>query len=190
MECFNDMIRECQLNKMNFKGVKFTWMGVRENCLVKERLDTALMNFRWMELFPNSLGFSLPAIRSDHSSLMIYSNFNDRKFPKRFKFEANWLQVDGFEAMLRACWQHVDQRAGEQKLVLKLKKSRRVLSDWSRKNVRNNRIAIEELKEELRKIQDGGEVEEDILKLRDLKEGIRLAWEKEEMYWFQRARRN
>lgn len=42
----------------------------------------------------------------------------------------------------------------------------------------------------MKKLQDEDGVERDILKLRELKEGIRIAWEKEEMYYFQRARRN
>lgn len=97
--------------------------------MVKERLDRALVNFRWMEIFPNSLEFNLFTIGSNHSLLMLFSNFNDKKFPKRFKFEANLLQVDGFKAMLKNCWQHVDQRFRDLKLAQKLNKSRKVLSE-------------------------------------------------------------
>ena len=53
IECFQEMINSCGLNDAHYKGQKFTWYGIREGELIKERLDKALVNLEWMEAFSN-----------------------------------------------------------------------------------------------------------------------------------------
>ncbi|CAN1194403.1 hypothetical protein LINPERHAP2_LOCUS42560 [Linum perenne] len=49
-ESFIDTIDVCGLSDLRFEGPKYTW--TRNGVLV--RLDRALVNYRWLDLFPES----------------------------------------------------------------------------------------------------------------------------------------
>ena len=91
---FKDMVKGCNLNNVLFKGQKFTWFDTRDRKLIKERLDRALINLEWMEQFPNTQGFDLFAIGSDHSPIVLLIEMRDKRAPKEFKFESNWLGME------------------------------------------------------------------------------------------------
>ncbi|XWS18039.1 hypothetical protein CRYUN_Cryun32bG0008000 [Craigia yunnanensis] len=94
VECFQEMIRDSDLNEVHFKGQQFTWFGMKEGELIKERLDRVLANLEWLELFHKIQVFNLPAVGSDHSPIVVDTDFNDGKAVRRFKFEAKWLLVE------------------------------------------------------------------------------------------------
>ncbi|OMO73216.1 reverse transcriptase [Corchorus capsularis] len=61
---FHDVICDCELMDMGFKGQRFTWEN-RQEANIKERLDKCLINVRWRTLFVNAQCFNLPAIGED-----------------------------------------------------------------------------------------------------------------------------
>ncbi|TYG76839.1 hypothetical protein ES288_D03G146900v1 [Gossypium darwinii] len=146
MKCFREMIEVSQLYDISFKGQRFTWFGLRDQAWVKERLDRALVNLDWMEACPNTQGFNLPAIGSDHSPMVVFSDFRDKKVKKKFKFEAMWLKYDSINEVVSRCWGRECGDRGFPKLSWKLKKCSEMLKEWSRKNVRNGQRRIQELK--------------------------------------------
>ncbi|OMO94054.1 reverse transcriptase [Corchorus capsularis] len=100
IRCFQEMVEQCQLIDIQFQGQKFTWMGKREGIMVKERLDRALVNSQWLANFPKSQLVVHAAIRSDHSPIVLYSCFGDTKGPKKFKFEAQWVDMEAIRQEL------------------------------------------------------------------------------------------
>ncbi|XVF47864.1 hypothetical protein PTKIN_Ptkin03bG0144600 [Pterospermum kingtungense] len=92
---FQKFLNECELLEVPFKLQLYTWYNKRENGLVRERLDRALINMKWAEEFPCSQKIHLPIIGSNHCPIMLNSNFHDKKSPKRFKFEVLWAEFDG-----------------------------------------------------------------------------------------------
>lgn len=64
---FADCIFDCGLVDLGYKGPIFTW---RSGAL-RERLDRALGNVRWQELFPSSSVVNLPLPSSDHCGLWL-----------------------------------------------------------------------------------------------------------------------
>ena len=81
-------MESCSLNDVHFQGKKFAWFGIREGEVIKERSDRVLVNFEWMEEFPNMQVTNLPAMESNHSSIVMNSDNRDRKNGRRFKFKA------------------------------------------------------------------------------------------------------
>ena len=55
--------------------------------MIKERIDRALVNLRWMEDFLRTQVFNLPIVWSDHALVLVDSEFRDLKVAKQFKFE-------------------------------------------------------------------------------------------------------
>lgn len=51
---FKQMIRNCGLWKIQHKGYKLSWHGVRNNDLVQCRLDRSMANQAWLDLFPHA----------------------------------------------------------------------------------------------------------------------------------------
>ncbi|XP_012472495.1 uncharacterized protein LOC105789674 [Gossypium raimondii] len=105
MKCFREMIEVSQLYDISFKGQRFTWFGLRDQAWVKERLDRALVNLDWMEACPNTQGFNLPAIGSDHSPMVVFSDFRDKKVKKKFKQRNKILIIKNGD-----CWFDDEER--------------------------------------------------------------------------------
>ena len=100
MEYFQGLINECLLNDPHFNGQKFTWFGVRERELIKERLDRVLVNLEWMDEFLN-IQVNLPALGSDHSPIVMNTYYKDNKGERKFKVETTWLTLEDCEKMVK-----------------------------------------------------------------------------------------
>ena len=77
-----------------YKEQMYTWFNKKENGLIKEKLDKALVNLLWEKTFPCSQ-LHLLTIGSDHSPILVNSDFHDQKTPRRFKFEIIWVEIEG-----------------------------------------------------------------------------------------------
>ena len=67
---------------------------MREGELIKEGLDRVLANLEWLDMFPNMQVFNLPAVGSNHSPIVVDTDFKYGKAVRRFKFEAKWLSME------------------------------------------------------------------------------------------------
>ncbi|RYQ82617.1 hypothetical protein Ahy_B10g101199 [Arachis hypogaea] len=75
---------------LELKGNKFTWFSNPRNGLVtRERLDRAMVNWKWRQAFSNASLTALPTITSDHCPLILNLKPN-RNVPRQFKYEAYW----------------------------------------------------------------------------------------------------
>ncbi|OMO61796.1 hypothetical protein CCACVL1_23233 [Corchorus capsularis] len=92
--------------RMEDQGQKFTWIGKRDEMIIKERLDRALVNTEWLE-----------------------------KVPRSFKFEIMWTEKEECEQVIRDGWSSEFQGSKAYILVQKQHRCRKALLDWSRKEV-------------------------------------------------------
>ncbi|KAG5557684.1 hypothetical protein RHGRI_007809 [Rhododendron griersonianum] len=66
-------INNCNLVDLGFSGPKFTWNNGRKGMAnVQKRLDRALCNEEWQNLFPEGMVQILPRTYSDHSPILIH----------------------------------------------------------------------------------------------------------------------
>ncbi|XP_057444632.1 uncharacterized protein LOC130736872 [Lotus japonicus] len=92
MQLFRDCLDNSNLMDMDLKGCKFTWCSnPRQGQVTKEKLDKILINWPWRALYPNSSGFALPIVSSDHSPLLLRLKPLLRP-TKLFRFEALWVE--------------------------------------------------------------------------------------------------
>ncbi|GLT47333.1 hypothetical protein SLA2020_210380 [Shorea laevis] len=81
-----ELISSCSLRELSYCGSPYTW--ARGN--ISERLDRALINDAWSQLFPNAQLFHCTRIGSDHCPLLL-SLKAIPTFPKRqFRYELKW----------------------------------------------------------------------------------------------------
>lgn len=73
---------------MGFRGSKYTWCNGREGeQWVKERLDRAIVSEDWRELYPKKQVFYEVAVGSDHTSLILYTEYEEIKGKRKLKLE-------------------------------------------------------------------------------------------------------
>ena len=64
---FRKIIDNCYFIDLKFQGQKFTWINKKKDGFIKERIDRALFNLRWLEKFPRMQVFNLHIVGSDHA---------------------------------------------------------------------------------------------------------------------------
>lgn len=66
------MVDCCGLIDMGYVGTPFTWMNMRSGLAnIQERLDRAMCNQEWQDLFSDTVVKHLPRVKSDHVPLLI-----------------------------------------------------------------------------------------------------------------------
>lgn len=100
MDLFREALEFCDLSDIYIRGSIFTWPNSRiGGGFTKEKLDRAMANSTWYHLYSSSTGSVLPAIRSDHSPLLLNVSSSSRSgidciYNSRrrsiFRWEAGW----------------------------------------------------------------------------------------------------
>ncbi|XP_042950048.1 uncharacterized protein LOC122282159 [Carya illinoinensis] len=116
MEAFRMSMDWCGLSDLGFEGSKFTWCNNREgDQFTKERLDRAMGNLMWSDLFCECNINVLAAQTSDHSPLLVIatkrgmrpSSFETRR-KKIFRFEASWNVHEACNNIVQSTWSYQD----------------------------------------------------------------------------------
>ncbi|KAF7823171.1 putative ribonuclease H protein At1g65750 family [Senna tora] len=101
---FRDMVDVNSLVDLGYSGPGFTW----KRGGVAARLDRALANTGWRNLFPEASVLHLPPLKSDHSPILIrthgMSDSGTRK-DRPFRFLASWLLHEDFPNVVKDSWQ-------------------------------------------------------------------------------------
>lgn len=107
MQEFRDVLDECLLRDLGFKGNKFTWQrGSSPSTIIKERLDRFLATLQWCTLFPQAQVQNLPILNSDHGPILLTQDEGcSGGTGKRLKkFEAFWLADEGCSKVIEEAW--------------------------------------------------------------------------------------
>lgn len=91
---------------MGFVGCAFTWLCKRRNgSVIHERLDRAVCNPNWRNLFPDVTVYRLARTRSDHCPLLLNLLSNSSTPEKRpFKFEKLYFSDPSFPTIVENSW--------------------------------------------------------------------------------------
>ncbi|XP_042952211.1 uncharacterized protein LOC122289292 [Carya illinoinensis] len=152
---------------LGWKGCKFTWSNKHEDqTFTKERLDRAVANWRWIEMFKNREVEVLTASQSDHKALLLSMDKGVVLHMKRrrlFRFEAKWTLKEDGGAVIEDVWKRRKRQDAEKQIK---EKTERLKVEQEEEGPHNVKI-IKSLQREL---------------------GLLLA--QEDIKWKQRAKRN
>jgi len=104
---FGDWINELSLIDMGFKGNRFTWKrGKSQQFYIAKRLDRILCCAHFRLKWQEATVTHLPCLASYHAPLYLQLLPKTGCDPSRrpFRFEAAWLQHEGFKELLLTSW--------------------------------------------------------------------------------------
>ncbi|RYQ97381.1 hypothetical protein Ahy_B08g093428 [Arachis hypogaea] len=128
---FRSFVDSNFLMDLDLKGGRFTWFSNPRNRFVtRERIDRTLVNWEWRLLFENASLTTMPAISSDHSSLILDLKLV-YKIRKSFKFEAFWADNEECEKIVKKGWEkEVSQSYEWTRITRRMNNCKEELKKW------------------------------------------------------------
>ena len=185
MQLFRDILDECGLIDIGFKGSPFTWSKIHNNgASIWERLDRAVVSYEWFSKFLGTRTHHVDSTTSDHKILWIERSDLDCAPRKRlFRFEEMWLGDKGCGEMVEGVWQISYEEAGNSRVIRKVENCGKALTKWSKDCFGNIKKQLEKKRRELTRLEtrvlQGGNSG----KLVELKKEINSLMDKEERIW-------
>ena len=131
------MLADCGLIDLGFVGLPFTYDNGREgNANVKLRLDRAVADSSWRDLFSATTLHHLVSSRSDHCPLMleIKKESSERHKPRIFHYEIMWERLESLALEIKEAWCSAPNKEGLGGIAKALVHVQRALRSWSKEN--------------------------------------------------------
>lgn len=188
LQAFHDVLSECELQDMGFTGDLYTWQRGQ----IRERLDRAVANIQWSNMFPQSAVINSEMTRSDHRPIVMDTQYLAPTQGGRSKkrFEARWLQEDTVEEMIKASWARAKARGVGSTFLEKVNDVHQDLHKWDKEVLKKPEKRMADLKRELERLRRGPMTKANTESQKEIMVRLELMLEQEEIYWFQRARAN
>ncbi|KAF7154153.1 hypothetical protein RHSIM_Rhsim01G0092300 [Rhododendron simsii] len=192
LSSFHEMLNECGLVDLGFKGPRYTWRNNRsDEGFIMERIDMAFANSQWREMHDKALVFVEAAIGSDHNPLALNTSVPLNKVVKPFRFESFWTMEEQCKSIISEAWLQEYEGTKMVQVCKKLRGCKEKLKVWNRINFGDLRFQIAVIKDQLvdiqRKIEEGYKAE-----LADAEKGLLCKLEdlgqKDALFWHQRSR--
>ncbi|KAF7842623.1 putative ribonuclease H protein At1g65750 family [Senna tora] len=105
-EKFSNHLDSCSLSDIGAKGPLYTWRrAMRNNIIVSKRLDRAVANTDWRDLFSEASVMNLFSAYSDHNPIGVFlGGLHNKKGSRPFRLEAAWTQHPQFPEVVRNAW--------------------------------------------------------------------------------------
>lgn len=193
MRAFRDAVDDCSLQDLGWRGIPYTWDNRQAGSAnVKARLDRALANDRFLNLFQFTAVKHISSVESDHC--FVAAEFrtsmanNWPRAQRSFRYENVWQSHGQYDQLVRDLWQAGAGRGGLQGVVDALAVVQKDLGAWGEREFRNLSKKVRKLQkrlERLRSVSMGrGPTEEELAVASQLREAMR----QEEIWLKQRSR--
>jgi len=189
---FRCMIENCGMIEIPSHDNLFSWVG-RRSCgvtgrrvrkVIKARLDRAMANEEWHNIFSHSNVEYVKLWGSDHRPLLgSIQNSPQRNF-KQFSFDKRWFGKSGFKESVYEGW-NLSSHDGDF-FSQKVKSCRKSISTWKKASSTNSEKKIVDLQDQIDRAQEDEAISaEDLLAL---KWKLCDAYREEEIFWRQKSR--
>ena len=180
---FRKAIQDAGLIDINLDGYPFTWFkSLGSDRAVEERLDRALGNEAWYQIFPNATLDNLVAPVSDHYPILLnrIPIVRPTRGTNTFRFENAWRMEPSLRDVVHSCWQQYN----EGDIVSKLEGCAEDLKHWSKTHCNKLKIDIEECRRDLIRFRGSS----DMVFYEGLQRRMTHLLVQEDLYWRQRAK--
>ncbi|CAN6223792.1 unnamed protein product [Urochloa humidicola] len=189
MAIFRDCLGDCDLMDLGFVGLPFTSDNGRSGeANVKVRLDRAVADTGWRDMFPEATLHHLVSSRSDHCPLFleIRKESWERHKPRIFRYEIMWERLESLAIEVKEAWCSAPNREGLGGIAAALRQVQGALQSWSKKNFGAVTEELERLRGQLEVLK--GDPAAEIREIRCITDKMDELLYREEMMWFQRSR--
>ncbi|XP_074293826.1 uncharacterized protein LOC141620995 [Silene latifolia] len=187
MTNFREAVDDCGLRDVEFDGYEFTYdNGQAEDDNRQSRIDRAMGNDRWFELFPRARLIHMDREWSDHApiKLMLRKREEGERVGGRiFRFEQMWVGEDGCEETIKKVW----DRSGED-LTSTLAHCAHSLQEWKGLSIGKILRDIRAKRRRLKRLNEGEKSLRAVNERKVLVKEIAQLLKQEEIYWKQRSR--
>jgi hypothetical protein len=109
MEGFREVVQYCGFTDLGFSGAPFTWDNRRDGVHnIKVRLDRALADEKWLDLFGDSVVSHVQTTASDHCAIKVelqcFGRLQRPAWARPFRYENMWRRHPTYEDTVAAAW--------------------------------------------------------------------------------------
>ncbi|CAN6346612.1 unnamed protein product [Urochloa humidicola] len=156
MALFRDVLSDCDLTDLGFVGLPYTYDNGREGVAnVKVRLDRAVADTEWRDLFPDAILHHLVSSRSDHCPLFleIRKESWERHKMRIFWYEIMWERLESLAHEIKEAWCTAPSREGLGGVAAALSRVQSALRSWSKEKFGSVTAELEVLRVNLEELK-------------------------------------
>ncbi|XP_074274120.1 uncharacterized protein LOC141597550 [Silene latifolia] len=187
MNNFREAIDDCGLRDIAFEGYAFTYdNGQFDDDNRQSRLDRAMCNDEWADLFPRAKLAHLTREWSDHAPILLKLAkrvVEERFTGKIFRFEQVWVGEEGCEEAVRQAWE-----TGDVEVVNLLERCAENLQKWKGISIGKIVRELNTKRRKLSKLNEGGRSKFEVEERKKVVMEIATLLKQEEIFWRQRSR--
>ncbi|KAH0902445.1 hypothetical protein HID58_041948, partial [Brassica napus] len=151
--CFTRMLTVLGLHDVKTLGGRFTWFGKRSNYSIMSKIDRAVANCNWLDIYPSATVSLLTCIGSDHRSLLLNTDGTKRKKSSLFRYDSRWRLYPGLKHVVEQACNQQNSNVSNGNIHSIICHCRRALSKWRSKQNTNSGKLIQEIKQEIQRIR-------------------------------------
>ncbi|KAL6190194.1 hypothetical protein ACLB2K_036592 [Fragaria x ananassa] len=192
---FCEFLNNSGLVSLKASGLPFTWTNKHvDDSVIFERLDRAVVNSNFLNMFPNAILENLPIISSDHGPIYLNLSPPKKRVPRPFKFEAIWFSHPSFSSLVDRVWNKNLETNPLLNFVTIAGQFAQVVKTWNKTEFGSLFKRMEDLNRDSADIQQQlmDNPTSNYLKQRDTQIRAELlgVWKQEEIFWAQKAKAN
>ncbi|KAF8053524.1 hypothetical protein N665_1404s0001 [Sinapis alba] len=182
---FSAMLQTCGMDEFSSKGDRFTWGGWRWKKWIQCCLDISFGNEAWLSLFPGSNQTFLEKRGSDHRPVLLRFYASKEPFKGQFRFDKRFLRQPEVLKEIEKAWGGRN-KCGPDKVGIKIRRCRDVLSRWKRKKNFNAKDKITLLQQRLKWFQSRDFPCRFMIDM--IRKELLHAYKEEDSFWKQKSR--
>ncbi|CAE6215539.1 unnamed protein product [Arabidopsis arenosa] len=173
---------QCDLFDLRHSGNFLSWRGKRHDHLVHCRLDIAMANGAWSEVYPHSHSEYLRFEGSDHRPLLTILDLTKKQKKGIFRYDRRLKENEEVTSLIKEAWEFDKEESVEGKLT----RCRREIIAWTRIKHQNSQKLIEENRQKLEEAMVSQDPDPTLIST--INHNLLLAYKSEEDFWKQRSR--
>ena len=188
MRAFRDALHSCELHDLGFRGLPHTYDNKREGWNnVKVRLDRAVADGNWRDVFSNAQLSHLVSPCSDHCPIVLQLSGDSRTQGRKkcLQYEIFWEREAAISEVIGEAWSEYGTKEDLGEINKALGKVMIALHSWSRTKCKNVGRELERARKRLSNLL---EANADGATVRQVTDNMNDLLYREEMLWLQRSR--
>ncbi|RYR45942.1 hypothetical protein Ahy_A07g031711 [Arachis hypogaea] len=154
----------------------------RDSVVMRERIDRAMVNWEWRQLFNHDNLIAFPAISSDHCPLLLNTR-PTQNIPRLFKYEAYWDDKEECKEIIKEVWTRGNDNVDDwNRLINKTRNCIKTLKEWNRTSFRRANKEIVRWQAKIQQLQNSSHSPSQQEQLKEAKGKIKELWKQEKKY--------